>query len=104
MRFSGLVSGILEITTTSAIRSAVITPTKMSRSRIISAMVDSIAVTPRSSNWARRSGSSAREKMALDPDIWGDNFLKQGGQPKISGPLGTSQHSLSYASQHYNEP
>ena len=42
--------------------------------------------------------------MALDPDIWGDNFLKQGGQPKISGPLGTSQHSLSYASQDYNEP
>jgi len=43
MRLSGLALGIFETTTTRAISSAAITPTKMSKSRIISAIVDSIA-------------------------------------------------------------
>jgi hypothetical protein len=47
-------------------------------------MVDSIAVILLEARTEHsRSGSSASEEMALDPDIWGDNFLKQDGQPKF---------------------
>jgi hypothetical protein len=47
-------------------------------------MVDSIAVILLKARTAHsRSGSSASEKMALDPGIWGGNFLKQDGQPKF---------------------
>ena len=53
MRFSGLVSGIFETTTTRVISSAAITPTKISKSRIISAIVDSVSA----------SGSSLRSTL-----------------------------------------